>query len=128
MAQKLKRIWKNYNAWEDYKNGLYRTEKSENEERILFDCENLLKSKSLFCKTLMKVINDWPECVDHNLSYEGSNRLSYLGQAACCYLYGASIKETCKAWNRLTKEEQDTANSVAQSFVEIYENYIYEEK
>ena len=44
MTQKLKRIWKNYNTWEDFKAGLYRTEKSDNEEVLLNNCENLLKS------------------------------------------------------------------------------------
>ena len=127
MGQKLKRIWKNYNTWEDYKRGLYRTEKHERENELINSCENLLKSKKMFSMAIMRVLTEWPNCVDHNLSYEGSNRLSYIGQASCCLIFGANIKETCKAWSRLSKEEQETANKIAQDFVNIYQNYLYEE-
>lgn len=119
---KMKRIWKNYNLWEDYKAGMYSNEKQED---LVLEIVNFFNDEKLFLEACFYILQNWSNCIDHNLSYASSNRQSYLGQAACAYKFNANIKTTTKAWLLLSKEKQDYANSVADLIISIYEKYYY---
>lgn len=117
----MKRIWKNYNKWEDFKFGFYSNEKQDLEKEIIsfFSCSESFK------KTGLLLLDQWPNCMNHNLSYLGSNRRSYLGQAACCFNFGANQKTTSLAWNKLPRDIQDQANAIADELIRIYEEKYY---
>jgi len=118
----MKRIWKNYNLWEDYKSGMYSTEKQDELIPVIVD---FFSDKKLFLETCFYILENWSNCIDHNLSYASSNRQSYLGQAACAFKFKANIKTTTKAWLLLPKEKQDYANQLADEIIRIYEKYYY---
>lgn len=121
----LKRIWKNYNKWEDWENGFFETKKKYDEETICA-VKNILCCEKFFIVG-EKLFTEWKNAIDHNLSYIGSNRKSYLGQAVCCYSLGLSAKTTAEIFTKLEKEDQKKANEIAERLIALYEEKYYEE-
>lgn len=119
---KMNRIWINYCLWEDWKNGLYSKIKQDEliDSVVLFLCDS-----SLFYETSMKMLKEWPNSMNQNLSYAKSNRRSYIGQAASCYYNGANIVTTCKAWEKMTIDQRKNANDVADKVIAFYDLKIY---
>lgn len=112
-----------YKDWEDFKAGMF-----SKEVRVDFiDKSTLLMSN--IKPAMLRVINEWPIACKHNLSNVGSNRKSWLGQAACCINHGASEFETRMCWRTLSKEIQAIANDAANEVIAIWEqqnNFIKE--
>ena len=107
------RIFHTYDKWECQKAGFYNSKKQgwDNEQ-----CENeyvrILGNSELFDEILNKVTSEWIYSCEHYLTNRSMNRIAWLGQAAVCYESGVpSIYSG--AWNRLTPQEQEAANSVA---------------
>lgn len=119
----LKRIWKNYNKWEDFKNGFYGTKQKVSDE-LIEDVRNLLTSEE-FYNVAIKLFTEWKNSIDHNLSFIGSNRKSYLGQVVCCKVLGISAKTTSEAFTKMLKEDQVIANGIANRIIATYENNFY---
>ena len=122
----MNRIWINYTLWEDYKAGLY--SKTKQDEEIVGKVIAMFENPMDFFAYAQHCLEDWPNSMDQNLSYEKSNRRSYLGQATACYKFGANIVTTCKAWERLTPLQRDIANEMADCVISIYDSVIYPTK
>lgn len=118
----MKRIWINYELWEDHKKGMYsRVKQSDSvKEQVV----QLLKKQHLFFELGRQTITLWPNSMSHNLSYVKSNRRSYLRQAVSCFMYGSNIKTTTEAWDELSVEEKNKANFIADLLIEYYENEV----
>ena len=123
----MKRIWINYNKWEDFRNGLYETKKINNEEFIIGECVELLSDQDRFYKYGLEMISLWPNSSNHNLSDIKANRKSYLGQSVCNFLFKANIKIVIKAWNLIDVDTQNSANDTALKIIKFYEENIYQE-
>ena len=123
----MKRIWCNYNKWEDYKNGFYSTFKNKNEESISINIIKLFEDEQLFFEKGIEMIKAWPMSSDYNLTNTATNRKSYLGQAVACYMFGASSRFTAKVFQGLPKETQCLANRAAISIIKYYEENVYDE-
>lgn len=115
----MERIWKNYRIWEDYAAGMYATGKSRQDvvDRIV----EMFNDGHEFSKALHDVFNQWPNSMEHNLSYVKSNRQSYLGQAASAFLFGATIQETTAAWGLLREDVRSRSNEIADCFIKLYD-------
>lgn len=74
---------------------------------------------------MIEMFRDWRYACEQNLTNNSRNRLSFLGQAACCYNHGATIPETTAAWWALTQEQRDNANNTASNFIQKYEQKIH---
>lgn len=81
-----------------------------------------------FLNSAKECLKAWPNSMDQNLSYYGSNRQSYLGQATACFKFGANIQTTCKVWQELSKELQNHNNLIADQVISIYDSEIYPTK
>lgn len=121
----MKRIWINYNLWEDYKNGLYSKNK---QDKNIFEKVSDMFYHGTFKEYATEMLYSWPNSMDQNLSYSSSNRRSYLGQATACFKFGANIQTTCKVWESLDKETRDKANEIADEVINIYDISIYPTK
>lgn len=110
----IKPVWLNYKEWEDYKNKMY---ENKNDEQTIKECYNILTNKDLKTK-MKKTTNTYKISAKVNLTNKMFNPISWLGQATCNLLVGASAKETCRAWLRMTKEQQQKANSIAKEVIE----------
>lgn len=122
----MKRIWHNYEKWEDWKNGLYSKSKPADEIIARTKLFELFSNQDLFFHSGIKMIYEWRYSSDYNLSNTTCNRKSYLGQAVACYLYSLPMHFTAKVFTELDKKNQAESNKTAQEIIEYYENNIYD--
>lgn len=106
-------IWKDYKEWEDYKNKMY---ENKNDAQIIKQCYEILTSENLR-ENMENTTISYPVSTKVNLTNRMFNPVSWLGQATCNLLIGASARETCQAWLRMTKEEQQKANNIAKEVI-----------
>tara|TARA_R100000655_G_scaffold83415_1_gene122994 strand:- start:2532 stop:3665 length:1134 start_codon:yes stop_codon:yes gene_type:complete len=114
------RIFHTYDKWECYKAGFY---KSKLENLSHEECEKkfieIMKNKKLFSNALKRVINEWKYSCEHYLTNKAMNRIAWLGQAAVCISFGVPSRYST-AWSKLSVEEQNTANKIANKYLNIW--------
>lgn len=114
----MKQYFTEYKNWEDWQNGMWKTHEKNQENELISNAINCLKNP---LSAMQRVVNDWPVCTKVNLSDKSQNRKSWLGQAACCIVYGIPEHLTRKAWMMLTDEERINANEIAKKVIEQWE-------
>jgi hypothetical protein len=97
-------------AWEDHAAGLYTNTSSSSNVQAAYE---LLVDTDRFYETAREMVRVWPHAAIHNLTYLPSGRISWLGQASCCYATGATSMDTRTAWGLMTNNQQRNANAVA---------------
>ncbi|MFN8738720.1 MAG: hypothetical protein ACK5YR_02260 [Pirellula sp.] len=117
----IERVYHSYEKWEDYKWGMYEKTCWMDEEQMTNECQNLLSCPEWLEEAMMFVATDWVFSAEHNLSNVNRNRQAWLGQVACNMTHGAPEYLTKIAWNRLTLEQQEKANKVADSVIKYWE-------
>lgn len=116
---KLERIWHPWNKWECYRAGFFHGDLTKIEEwRESY--VRLLSDLDLFESTLQKVLAEWTHSCEHNLTNESMNRIAWLGQASCAYVFGACAHQTRSAFKLLTEEQQASANAMAEKYLNIW--------
>lgn len=123
----MKRIYTPYHEWEDYKNGMYNTSEIDNDKSVEKSIA-LLSNQELFFKVSLEMIKSYKNSADNNLTNSSSNRLSWIGQAACNYNHNAIEKNTRIAWSLIRDIDRRLANKTAIKILKIYEesyNRIY---
>lgn len=113
MKIKNKPIWENYRKWEDYQNGMYQ---NGNNKEIILQCLEILTSNDLKEKMIDTSIT-YPISTKVNFTNKMFNPVSWLGQATCNLLIGATAQETCSAWMMMSKEQQTKANNIAKEVI-----------
>ena len=114
------KVYHPYYNWECFINGMY----SQDSTGTIDQAVLILSDPVLFDKVLGDVIKKWPISAEEHLTNTGSNRRSWCGQAACCYLYRVNEQTTRLAWARLDNKQQYTANQIATRHIKQYErNY-----
>lgn len=121
----IKRIWHNFNLWEDYKNGFYSKNKIEDIPKAIIDIEEFFYRDDLFFHTACEVMHNWKYCIEYNLSNSMCNRVAYLGQVSVNYMYGYPSYFTSKCFSELNPLIKNRANKVGLSAVEIFEQRYY---
>ena len=113
MKVDIKPIWENYRDWEEFKKGMY--DNRQDEEKIESSYK-ILTSK--FLKNYMKnTTNYFPISTKVHLTNKMFNPVSWLGQATCCIHGESKAQETCIAWMKMSKEQQDRANNIAKEVI-----------
>ena len=113
-------VWKTYKEWEDYINGMY---ENKNEEEIIKQCYEILTSENLK-ENMQNTTEAYKISASVNLTNKMFNPISWLGQATCNLLIGASARETCQAWLRMSDEQQRKANNIAKEVIKEWrQNY-----
>jgi len=114
------RIFHTYDKWECHKAGFY---KSTLNELSHDECENkfieIMTNEKLFNESLDKVINEWKYSCEHYLTNKAMNRIAWLGQAAVCIASGVPSRYS-SAWSKLSIEEQNKANLIANKYLNIW--------
>ena len=120
----MKQFFKEYNYWEDYINGMYEFPKQKDEEIFINLAMEMLSNKDLFLNTCKEVLINWTISSKVNFTNKQCNRKAWLGQAACNYKY--KVPEICTrtAWGKLSIEQQNEANKIAEKIIISFEfNY-----
>ena len=121
----MKRIYYHYELWEDWKAGLYDIEKEHDEcsiEEMCHHAKGLLTNNMLFHSEASKMVSQWKNSAEVNLSNKARNRQAWVGQATVCYKYGIPERITKIAWNMMTKNQQDSANKIADRVISMWED------
>lgn len=108
-----------YKEWEDYQAGMYQP--SDDIPTHAGLSADLLRDQDALREAMRDVTQQWPVSTAQNLTDTGSNRRSWLGQAACCLAHGSPEFTTCQAWWTLTDAERDAANAVADEVIAMWE-------
>lgn len=115
----MKRLFKKYTEWEDYKNGMYEMYKTEDED-LIRKAVYLLTNSVLFLEACKSVVKDWKITTSVHLTNNTINKKAWIGQASCNYLYKVPELLTRVAWGKLTKDQQENANNIAQTVINSY--------
>lgn len=116
----IKPIWKNYKEWEDFKNGMYQ---NGNDKEIVKQCREILTSDELK-ENMTNTTKTYEISTKVNFTNKMFNPVSWLGQATCNLLIGATAQEVCQAWMSMSKEEQEKANNIAKEVIKEWrENF-----
>lgn len=109
----MKPIWENYKEWEEYKNGMY---ENRNDKEIVEQCKEILTAENLK-ENMTNTTKTYEISTKVNFTNKMFNPVSWLGQATCNLLIGATARETCQAWMKMSKEQQDMANNIAKQVI-----------
>jgi hypothetical protein len=115
----MDRIYHPWHKWECYQNGFF-TGSGHKQEYYDAAYVKLLTDIPLFEAVLVKVTTNWKYSCENNLSNDSMNRIAWLGQASCAYLYGARADSTRSNFSKLTSEQQQEANNMAKKYLQIW--------
>lgn len=118
---KFKRIYHSWEKWEDYKHGFYENCSGGIKKEMIDSVIEMFNDEQKTTTYMNKVINEWKNSCEHNLTNEGMNKIAYIGQAACCLYNSIPSTVTMEAWSLLSKDVQDRANNIAISVIEEWE-------
>ncbi len=118
----MKRIFHHYEKWEDWKDGLYVLAIDDPIEVMIRRSERVLCTVDLLRWAMMQTLYQYPCAAEVNLSNSSRNRQAWLGQAAACFVVGASEDMTKEAWHRLSVAQQDAANLIADEVIAWWES------
>jgi len=117
-SKAIKPIWIDYRNWECYKNKMY---ENGHDKEIIKQCYEILTANNLK-ENMTDTANTYEIATKVNFTNQMFNPISWLGQATCNRLIGATAQETCEAWISMTKEQQDKANGIAKEVIEEWRN------
>lgn len=110
----MNRIYHTWDKWECYKAGFFEVKAphglTDEECELLY--KDLLQDIPEFKKIMRKIIIEWPNSCEHNLTNERMNRIAWMGQSALCYKYQIPARYR-GGYNLLTKEAQIDADQAA---------------
>ena len=116
----MERIYHPYDKWEDFKLGFYDSCSGENKKSKIESVQMLFNSEKLTREYMNKVINEWKNSCEHNLSNPSMNKIAYIEQGACCIYDSVPCTVTMEAWNTLSKEVQKRSNLIAEEVLNIF--------
>lgn len=112
----MERIFHHYNKWEDYHAGMYAESKECRKERVAL-AAFILGTPEICTKAMEKVVSEWKNATEYNLSNAEINRKAWLGQAACSCYTGIHEDETREAWGIMTETQRIEANRIAANII-----------
>ncbi len=98
---------------------MYEMYKTEDED-LIRKSVYLLTNSVLFLETCKSVVKDWRITTSVHLTNNTINKKAWIGQASCNYLYKVPELLTRVAWGKLTKDQQENANNIAQTVINSY--------
>lgn len=116
----MKQVFYRYELWEDYQNGMYRNRNDGEQEMRIEQAVFLFKDETKLKEEMRYVALNWKIAAAVNFTNPSVNHQAWLGQASCCHYCGCGDFETIEAWHRLTDNERQKANDIAD---EVYEEW-----
>ena len=118
----MQRYYFDYNSWEDYKNGFYKT--PNNKEHDVEIVRNFFNDIAKTEKFMFMVVKEWNYSSLQNLSNKSMNRIAWLGQAAVCKCLGISSLSTMYAWKFIDIDVRNLADNKAIKTIKLWERKI----
>jgi hypothetical protein len=106
--------------WEDFKYGMWRKVKPEEEQEMLKTAIEFTGNHVKYGLAMMRVIREWPLACEHNLTDNSINQKAFIGHCAVALQLNIPEYITRMAWGYLSKEQQDKANGRAQHAIDTW--------
>jgi len=110
----MERIYHRWEKWECYKAGFF--EDHPPKGMTVDECQakyaEFLRDIPTFKKAAYRVIDEWTNSCEHNLTNDTMNRIAWMGQSAMCIHTGIPAKYR-GGYHLLTPEEQVRADETA---------------
>lgn len=110
----MKRIYHRWENWECYRAGFFNEHPPKG--MTTEDCQKeyavFLRDLRRFKLAAYRVLDEWPNSCEHNLTNETMNRIAWVGQSAMCIETGIPSKYR-GGYHLLTPEEQLAADQTA---------------
>ena len=116
----IKQKFHHFAKWEDYKNGLF-DRSVENALDMINASMELLANQEEFYKQASKMVREWENSAEHNLTDRSQNRQAWIGQATCCYVHKAPDFITKVAWQQMCNSNRTEANKTADEVIREWE-------
>lgn len=118
---KVDRIYHTWDKWECYPAGFFevRPPKGITEEQALSLYCDLLKDIPEFKRIMLKIISEWVNSCEHNLTNERMNRIAWMGQSALCYKFKIPARYR-GGYHLLTDEEKKLADEAALEVINLW--------
>jgi len=90
----IPRIYHRWENWECYTAGFFNEHppRGMTAEECQQTYAQFLRDTDLFKKYAYRVIKEWPNSTEHNLTNPNMNRIAWMGQASVCLAYGIPSK------------------------------------
>jgi len=117
----MNRIYHTWDKWECYPAGFFNTTPPEGMTKD--ECREayrlFLSDIPRFCEAMSRVIEEWPNSCEHNLTNEKMNRVAWMGQAAMCLEMG--VPSVFRGgYMLLTKTQKEKANAAALRYINLW--------
>lgn len=122
----MKTIYIPYWDWEDFKNGMWNTDVTDENKLLQLaieftgDCEK-------YGSAMLKVIFEWKQTMINSLTNTSINQKAFVGQCAVCFELGIPEYITRMAWKELTDRQRIDANKKADYAIKIWRKNYEEE-
>jgi len=116
----MKQIYHHYLKWECYKNGMWRMETKEYNEKKLPEIIKFTGCHKSYGKSMIEAVDNWKYSIEHHLTDNSINKRAYIGHAACNFSFGWPEYLVRTAWNQLNQTQQFKANKMADNAIEHF--------
>lgn len=114
----MNRVFHPYWKWEEHAAGMWQLAPIEQRPGLLEKAVQFTGDAEQYGAAMMRVINEWPNSCEQNLTDTSMNRLAWVGHAACSLQHGIPEDITRKAWAMLTDQQRTDADAKAQKAVD----------
>lgn len=117
----MNRIYHTWDKWECYHAGFFevRPPKGFTDDQCELLFAELLKDIPEFKRIMLRIISEWQNSCEHNLTNERMNRIAWMGQSALCYKYHIPARYR-GGYNLLSKDEQQAADEAALEVINLW--------
>jgi len=116
------RIYKHYNQWEDWINGMWRHVEKDEYESYLQKAIEFTGDHVKYGESMAIVIKEWENTMLHNLTNSSMNKRAFLGHCACCLAINCPEYIVRDAWRLLTEKQRHDADMIAQKHIDNWIN------
>jgi len=112
----MRQVFHHHSLWEDARGGMYLPTSCAPAFHEML-ARAILADPQTFARCASEMVSCWGYSAEHNLTNRSRNRRAWVGQATCCFVAGCPDYTVKNAWHRLTREQQDLANVVADGVI-----------
>ena len=118
---KIKRVYHRYDQLEECHCGMWKKFNGEKRNVFLKKAIKFTGNAEIYGEFMLRVIEEWPNSCEHNLTCPGMNRQAWIGCAACCLALNCPEDITREAWHMLDAKQQEDANKKADLAIREWE-------
>ena len=118
MRKYYKRVYTPYWEWEDWKAGMWETQKDDGS--LLLLAIDFTGDYVEYGKSMVEAVTNWDRTMLNALTNYSLNQRAFVGHCGACLRHGLPEVITRKAWSHLTDKQRFYANREADKAILIW--------